>query len=171
MKISTKGRYALRILIDIAINQQTKYDVWINVSVRQIAERQDISEKYLEGIMSRLAQGGLVRSERGKYGGYQLAKNPSEITIYDVLIATEDSLAIVTCLEEDEESVCSRNSECSTFRFWTDLQAYIHRYLKAVTLEDVLENRGTPVLSLIFRKKVEQKNMNSIEERCKYGDL
>ena len=96
MKISTKGRYALRVLVDLA-----EHSVDRNVSIREMAERQNISDKYLEGIVARLSAAGYVKSVRGKYGGYQLTKEPKDYTVYDILAATEDSIAVVACLEED----------------------------------------------------------------------
>ena len=100
MKISTKGRYALRILADIA-----EHGVEKNVPIREIAERQGFSDKYLEGIVSRLSSAGLVKSGRGKYGGYRLVKDPSEYNVYEILYAAEDSIALVSCLEDDVEPV------------------------------------------------------------------
>ena len=94
MKISTKGRYALRVLVDLA-----EHSVDRNVSIREMAERQNISDKYLEGIVARLSAAGYVKSVRGKYGGYQLTKEPKDYTVYDILAATEDSIAVVACLE------------------------------------------------------------------------
>ncbi|MDU6903348.1 MAG: Rrf2 family transcriptional regulator [Veillonella sp.] len=96
MKISTKGRYALRILADIA-----EHGVEKNVPIREIAERQGFSDKYLEGIVSRLSSAGLVKSGRGKYGGYRLVKSPAEYNVYEILYAAEDSIALVSCLEDD----------------------------------------------------------------------
>ena len=96
MKISTKGRYALRVLVDLAENGKDK-----NVSIREIAERQRISDKYLEGIVARLSAAGYVKSVRGKYGGYRLTKDPKDYTVYDILRAAEDSIALVACLEDE----------------------------------------------------------------------
>lgn len=131
MKISTKGRYALRILIDLA-----EHGVESNVSVRQIAERQLISEKYLEGIIAKLHHGGLVKSVRGKYGGYRLSKATEEYTMFDILSATEESMAIVACLDSMD---CARGENCSTIAFWSQLQDYVHSYLKNVTLQNIID--------------------------------
>ena len=95
MRISTKGRYALMVLIDLAEQGQGK-----PVSLRSVAERQGISEKYLEGIVARLGAASLVDSIRGKYGGYRLSKKPSEYTIIEILMATEESMAIISSLDE-----------------------------------------------------------------------
>ncbi len=108
MKISTKGRYALRILADIA-----EHGVEKNVPIREIAERQGFSDKYLEGIVSRLSSAGLVKSGRGKYGGYRLVKDPAEYNVYEILYAAEDSIALVSCLEDDVEP-CPMFNDCLT---------------------------------------------------------
>lgn len=131
MKISTKGRYAVRILLDIALNESAG-----NVSVHQISMRQGISEKYIEGIISKLNHAKLVSSVRGKYGGYRLVKSPSEYTLYEILLATEDSLAIVACLEDGAS--CHREDICNTVRFWQSLQEHIESYLKTHTLGDLI---------------------------------
>ncbi len=133
MKISTKGRYALRVLVDLAEQESGK-----NVSIREIALRQGISEKYLEGIVSRLSNAGFVKSMRGKYGGYQLAKDPKESTVYDILASTEDSMALISCLEKGI-SECERSNECRTLPFWVRTQEYINDYLRSKTLEDVIK--------------------------------
>lgn len=133
MKISTKGRYALRVLIDLSENGKNK-----NVSIREVAARQEISDKYLEGIVARLSAAGYVTSLRGKYGGYRLTKEPQDYTVYDILAATEDSMALIACLEE-EMNPCPRHEACATLPFWEHLQTYITDYLKNVTLQDVID--------------------------------
>ncbi len=114
MRISTKGRYALMVLIDLAEQGQDK-----PVSLRSVAERQGISEKYLEGIVARLGAANLVDSIRGKYGGYRLSKSPKEYTIIEILLDT--------VINE------------RTVGFWAGLQNYIHDYLENVTLQDVID--------------------------------
>ena len=126
MRISTKGRYALMVLIDLAEQGQGK-----PVSLRSVAERQGISEKYLEGIVARLGAASLVDSIRGKYGGYRLSKKPSEYTIIEILMATEESMAIISSLDD----VINER----TVGFWAGLQNYIHDYLESVTLQDVID--------------------------------
>lgn len=138
MRISTKGRYALRILVDLAENGGDK-----NVSIRQIAERQGVSEKYLEGIVARLNNAQMVKSVRGKYGGYRLTRKPSEYNILEILLATEDSMSVVACLEEGAE--CSRASICRTVGFWAGLQNYVHDYLRSVTLQNILDGTYVPL--------------------------
>lgn len=132
MKVSTKGRYALRVLVDLAENGKEK-----NVSIREIAERQEISDKYLEGIVARLSAAGFVKSVRGKYGGYQLTRKPSEYSVYDILEATEDSVALVACLE-DEINACPRQGDCRTLPLWDHMQSYIRAHMEEITLEDVM---------------------------------
>lgn len=139
MKISTKGRYALRVLIDLAESDRDK-----NISIREIAERQEISDKYLEGIVSKLSSAGFVVSTRGKYGGYRLAKDPKDSNLYDILKATEESMAVVSCLET-EVNTCEKQHECKTLPFWSGMQQHINAYLKTVTLQDVLEGKVDPL--------------------------
>ena len=107
MKISTKGRYELRVMIDLAQNADGKY-----ISLKDVAERQQISMKYLEMIVSLLHKGGMVNSLRGKSGGYKLAKTPAEYKVGDIIKLAEGSLAPVTCLEEGE--ICERAEQCNT---------------------------------------------------------
>ncbi|SUP44196.1 Cysteine metabolism repressor [Veillonella criceti] len=135
MKISTKGRYALRVLVDLAENGKKK-----NVSIREIAERQRISDKYLEGIVARLSAAGYVKSVRGKYGGYRLSKEPKEYTVYDILRAAEDSIALVACLE-DEVNQCPRSKTCMTLPLWEHMQAQFKEYMEKLTLQDVLDKK------------------------------
>lgn len=135
MKISTKGRYALRVLVDLAEHSQNK-----NVSIREIAERQDISDKYLEGIVARLSAAGYVKSVRGKYGGYRLTKDPKDYTVYDILRVAEDSIALVDCLET-EENQCPRSKTCMTLPLWEHMQTQFREYMSGVTLQDVLDKK------------------------------
>ena len=128
MRISTKGRYALMVLLDLAVNAREK-----TVSLRSVAERQGISEKYLEGIVARLGAADLVISIRGKYGGYKLAK---DYTILEILLATEESMAIISTLDEGVNPDEVINQQ--TVGFWAGLQNYIHDYLRSVSLEDIL---------------------------------
>lgn len=132
MKISTKGRYALRVMIDLAENSTEK-----NVSIREISERQGVSEKYLEGIVAKLNQARLVKSVRGKYGGYRLTRKTTDYSILEILTATEETMSVVACLEEG--AYCERASFCRTVGFWAGLQNYVHDYLRRVTLQDVMD--------------------------------
>lgn len=132
MRISTKGRYALRLMIDIAIN-----DVEKPVSIKDIARRQDISDKYLEQIISVLNTAGFVRSVRGAQGGYTLKKSPSEYTVGMILRLTEGSLAPVACVEEDAPP-CDRVDNCATIEVWKRLNKAISDVVDSITLEDLV---------------------------------
>lgn len=138
MKISTKGRYALRVLVDLAINGMDEQGHPLTVSIREIASRQNISVKYLEGIVSRLVAAGYVKSTRGKYGGYSLVREPKDYSMYEILEAAEDSLALVYCLES-EENECPQSEYCATLPLWEHMQGYIVDYMRKVTLEDVVK--------------------------------
>lgn len=133
MKISTKGRYALRLMIDIAVNSADK-----PVSIKEIAARQDISDKYLEQIISVLNSAGFVRSIRGAQGGYVLRKSPSEYTVGMILRLTEGSLAPVACVEEDAVH-CDRQETCATVEVWRRLNDAINGVVDNITLADLLE--------------------------------
>lgn len=136
MKISTKGRYALRMLYDLALHQEEGY-----VSLKDIAERQNISKKYLEQIVPLLNRSGILKTNRGNHGGYMLSKKPSDYTVADVLVATEGSLAPVACLEF-EPNECPRMSECSTLYIWEGLYKAVSDYLNSVTLQDIIDKNG-----------------------------
>ena len=126
MKISTKGRYALRILADIA-----EHGVEKNVPIREIAERQGFSDKYLEGIVSRLSSAGLVKSGRGKYGGYRLVKLPAEYNVYEILYAAEDSIV----------EPCPMFNDCLTAPLWQYLQDEFRHVMERVSLQDVMDHK------------------------------
>ena len=137
--ISTKGRYALRMMIDLALNE--KGDV---VPLREIAARQDISIKYLEQIVSILTRGGMVKSVRGVGGGYSLTRKPEEYTVGQILRLTEGSLAPVACVE-GEENTCPKVRGCTTIKVWEKLYGAINNVLDNITLEDlVFEHRSIP---------------------------
>ena len=136
MKISTKGRYALRIMIDLAQFKNNEY-----ISLKEISKRQEISLKYLESIISMLCRAGFVLSLRGKCGGYKLARKPSEYTIGSILKLTEGSLAPVACLEGDTNQ-CSRAINCITLPMWQKLDKIIDDYLESVTIEDLLKQQN-----------------------------
>ena len=133
MKISTKGRYALRMLLDLAENKDYGF-----IPLKDIAERQNISKQYLEQIVSLLNTSNILRANRGKQGGYMLAKEPSKFTVGQVLRITEGNLAPVACLE-DEINQCDRVGFCKTLPMWTGLSRVISEYLDSVTLQDMLE--------------------------------
>ena len=131
MQISTKGRYALRLMLDLALNNTGEA-----VSLKDIARRQDISDKYLEQIISILNKAGYVRSIRGAQGGYMLAREPETYTVGTILRLTEGSMKPVACLE-DEPNQCSRAGECVTLRLWKMLDEAIEGVLDKVTLQDL----------------------------------
>lgn len=135
MKISTRGRYALRMLTDIAESQQEGY-----VSLKDISERQLISKKYLEQIVPSLVSAGFLSAGRGHMGGYKLALDTSRITVADVLKVTEGSLAPVSCLE-GEVNDCPRAKECDTLFVWQGLMETIENYLDRITLRDILSRK------------------------------
>ena len=133
MMVSTKGRYALRILIDIAEHQGDAY-----VPLKDSAARQEISEKYLESIVNTLVRTGFVEGLRGKGGGYRLTRQPEQIAIHDVLTATEGTLVPVACLEE-RAKVCERMSACQTLSLWKGLNDVVSEYLNKFTLRDLMK--------------------------------
>ena len=130
MLISTKGRYALRIMIDLAENSGDGY-----VPLKEMAARQDISEKYLESILAVLSKAGLLDAVRGKGGGYRLSKPAKEYTAFEVLSLTEGTLAPVTCLESGQQ--CENAVNCRTLPLWQGLDQVIAAYLCSYTLADL----------------------------------
>ena len=135
MKISTKGRYALRLMVDLAQHDAAGY-----IPLRDISKRQEVSAKYLEQIVVQLSRAGLVTSTRGAQGGYQLARHPSEYTVGEILRITEGSLAPVACLAHDPVE-CPRAEDCITLGFWRGLYDVVNQYVDSVTLEELV-NRG-----------------------------
>ena len=135
MKVSTRGRYALRLMIDLAENGGESL-----VTLRDVAQRQEISVKYLEQIVSVLSKAGLVRSSRGPQGGYSLSRPAEEYTVGDILRLTEGDLAPVSCLE-GEENQCSRCDRCGTVGFWNGLYAVVNQYIDRFTLADLVDSR------------------------------
>lgn len=132
MKISTRGRYALRFMIDLAQHASSEY-----TSLRDISRRQEISVKYLEQITSLLSKFGLLLSVRGPQGGYKLAKKPSEYTVGEILRITEGDLAPVACLTTPENT-CPRKENCATLSLWEGLSKVINDYLDSKSLEDLV---------------------------------
>ena len=133
MMISTKGRYALRVMIDLAQNNTGQF-----ISLKDVAERQDISMKYLEMIVAILNKGKMLESQRGKAGGYRLAKDTKDYTVGEILNLTEGTLAPVNCLEKDRAQ-CERAEECMTLPLLQKLDSIIEGYLESVTLQDLME--------------------------------
>ncbi len=134
MKISTKGRYALRLMLDLALNNTGEY-----ITIKTIAARQEISEKYLEQIISLLNRAGYVKSIRGAQGGYRLAKEPAEYTVGMILRLTEGSLTPIDCLED--EGVCGKNGQCVTREVWQELYEAICSVVDRITLQDLVDRQ------------------------------
>ena len=132
MRISTKGRYALRLMLDLALNNTGEF-----IKIKNISERQEISEKYLEQIVTVLNKAGYVKSVRGAQGGYKLAYTAEKYTVGMILRLTEGSLAPVACLEDETE--CSRIDECVTIEIWRQLDTAIKGVVDNITLADLVE--------------------------------
>lgn len=137
MKISTKGRYALRLMLDLAIQDSGEY-----IPLKQVGARQDVSLKYLEQIINTLVKAGYVKGVRGSRGGYKLASPPESYTVGMILRLTEGSLAPVACLE-DEVNTCPRCGECMTLPVWKKLGEAINRVVDNITLADIIAQHNT----------------------------
>lgn len=136
MKISTKGRYALRMLIDLAEHRENGY-----IALKDIAKRQDISKKYLEQIVPILNRSDLLRTNRGNQGGYMLVKAPSQYTVGEILRLTEGNFAPVACVGKNPEE-CARSAECPTLPVWQGLYKVISEYLDGITLQDIIDQQS-----------------------------
>lgn len=134
MKISTKGRYALRMFLDLAEHRGEGY-----IALKDIAKRQDISKKYLEQIIPVLNKTDFLKTNRGYQGGYMLAKDPAQYTVGDILRLTEGSLAPVACVEQSPID-CARSADCPTLPVWQGLYRVINEYLDGITLQDILDS-------------------------------
>ena len=132
MKISTRGRYSLRILIDLAQHYNDGY-----IALKDISSRQDISKKYLEQIIPFLNRSNLLLANKGHMGGYKLAKAPSEITVKDILLSAEGSLTPVSCMDNDP-NLCSKCGECITLPIYQGLYDVVNKYFESITLEDII---------------------------------
>lgn len=135
MRISTRGRYAIRVLIDMAEHGKGDY-----IPLKDIAKRQEISQKYLEGIMLLLSKSGIVEGVHGKGGGYRLKKPPEELSVGEILRATEGSLTPVACL--DGETVCQRAASCKTLPMWREFYGLINDFFDKKTVKDLTGNTG-----------------------------
>ena len=133
MRISTKGLYAVRMLLDLAEHQNCGY-----IALKDIAERQQISKKYLEQIIPVLNNSGILRTVRGSMGGYQLAGSPDKYTVGDILRLTEGTLSPVPCADE-KDPLCSRGDTCAVLPVWQGLNKVISNYLDSITLQDILD--------------------------------
>lgn len=135
MKISTKGRYALRMMIDLAEHKNEGF-----ITLKDIAARQGISKKYLEQIVPVLNRSDFLLTNRGFQGGYKLAKEPEKYTVGEILRLTEGCLAPVACLEQNPNQ-CTRRSECVTLPIWEGLYKVINEYIDGITLQDILDTQ------------------------------
>ena len=130
--ISTKGRYAVRVMIDLVKQEQGR-----NIPLREIADRQEISKKYLEIIMKEMAEAGLLIAASGRGGGYRLARKPEEYPLDEILEIMEGSLSPVACLA-GETNTCPRRGQCQTLPFWTEFDELVHNFLHNKKLSDLL---------------------------------
>lgn len=144
MKISTKGRYALRLMVDLAEHKDSGF-----IALKDVAKRQNISKKYLEQIVPVLNGAGLLNTNRGNRGGYKLAKEPKEYTVGDILRITEGSIAPVSCLESDVNS-CERKNFCQTLYVWEGLYKVVNEYLDSITVQDIVDKIGNTTLDYII---------------------
>ena len=133
--VSTKGHYALRVMLDLAENQTDGY-----IPLRDIAKRQEISEKYLETILPALIRNNFLEGLRGKGGGYRLAREPESYTVGSILKLLENSLAPVSCLECDQNQ-CARAADCKTLPMWEKLYKMVDDYFEGITLADLCKDR------------------------------
>ncbi len=133
MKVSTKGRYALRMLIDLAEHKESGF-----IALKEIAQRQKLSKQYLEQIVALLNTSDILKTNRGKQGGYMLAKHPSQISVGQILRITEGSIAPVACLD-DKVNQCERIQECRTLPMWDDFYKVIANFLDNTSIADMIE--------------------------------
>jgi Rrf2 family protein len=140
MKISTRGRYALRLMLDLAMAPGDEY-----VTIKSIAARQEISEKYLEQIITSLSRSGYVKSTRGAQGGYKLAKPAKEYTVGMILRLIEGSLVPVACME-DEPNQCPRSTKCVTLDIWKQIDDAVNNVVDSITLEDLVKKQQDKAL-------------------------
>ena len=134
MIVSTRGRYALRVLVDLAEQCSGVF-----IPMKDVAQRQEISLKYIERIMPVLTKNGLVEGQHGKGGGYRLSRRPDEYTVGEILRLTEGNLAPVSCLESDAEP-CSRAAECRTMKMWTDFYNMTNKFFDGITIADLMRS-------------------------------
>ena len=131
--ISTKGRYGLRVMIDLAKNDNDSY-----IPLKDIADRQEISKKYLEIIVKKMVEGGLVKGSSGKGGGYKLVKKPEKYTVGEILTLMEGTISSVACLA-DKDYDCPRTKKCETLPMWKEFDKIVHDYFYKKKLSDLLD--------------------------------
>ena len=144
MKISTKGRYALRLMVDLAEHKDNGF-----IALKDVAKRQNISKKYLEQIVPVLNGAGLLATNRGNRGGYKLAKEPKEYTVGDILRITEGSIAPVSCLAS-AVNPCERKNFCQTLYVWEGLYKVVNEYLDGITVQDIVDKIGNTTADYII---------------------
>ena len=133
MKLSTKGRYGLRLMIELALHEQNEL-----ITLKEIAKQQEISQKYLWSLITPLQKAGLVRAERGARGGYMLAMPASKITLRDIVVEVEGPLSVVECVRMP--TICHRNALCVARDVWVDVSNKIENALRSITLKDIVTN-------------------------------
>lgn len=133
MKLSTRSRYGVRLLFELALNYKNG-----NMLLKEISEKQDISEKYLSNIIVLLRSANLVNSARGAHGGYILAKEPSQITIKEIVDVLEGRPYLIECTENDK--ICKKNELCPSQELWKNLENEISNFLQSITLQDLIDN-------------------------------
>ena len=131
--VSTRGRYALRVMIDLAEHDNGKY-----ISMKSVAERQGVSLKYMEKILPLLVSANLIEGVHGRGGGYKLTRNPEEYTVNEILSVAEGTLAPVACLEEGAQ-LCDRKDQCRTLPLWAGLDKVVSEYLNGIHLSDLMK--------------------------------
>ena len=136
MLISTKGRYALRILLDLYSLEKTQCE---EIPLKTLSETEGLSEKYLESIIGSLSKAKIVKGTRGKGGGYKLIRSANEISIKEILLATEKTLAPVACMAKSE--LCPKNDICKTLPLWCNIEHLLSSYLSTITLQDLAEGK------------------------------
>jgi Rrf2 family transcriptional regulator, iron-sulfur cluster assembly transcription factor len=147
MKLSTKGRYAVMAMVDIGINSAGRA-----ISLAEIAERQEISQEYLEQLFVKLRKAGLVQSARGPGGGYRLSRSPSDIAIYDVIAAVNEPMRMTRC-EGDAVEGCVKGERCCTHDLWSSIGRQVNTFLANVTLDDVVNRRNLALSASIRQAK------------------
>ncbi len=143
MRLSTKGRYGTRLIVDIAANQDSG-----PVLLKDIAKRQGISEKYLGNIVTLLRNAGLLRSKRGSRGGYLLAREAGDINLYDILSSLEGSICLVDCVEAPEK--CSSSGDCASRQLWTSMSKGIKDMMCSVSLQSLAEKQKSTAAGLVY---------------------
>ena len=139
MKISTRGRYALRMMIDLAEHYGDEY-----ISLKEITKRQNISKKYMEQIIPLLNRNQLLRTAKGQRGGYMLSRRPEDINIAEIVSCTEGNLHVVECLST-EPNLCDRYEDCRSIGIWEGLDKLIYDYLSSITLQDILDQNAAEI--------------------------